>query len=59
MPEGGRELQARAPTPARSSEEITRHSTVICEQRAPGTHMEMQKKMDFFQQVLGAPEKKK
>eukprot|EP00438_Fugacium_kawagutii_P012592 Skav201293 [mRNA] locus=scaffold37:130223:130760:+ [translate_table: standard] len=39
-------------------EEITRHVMVICDQRPPGAHKEAQKKMDFYEQVVGSDKKK-
>eukprot|EP00435_Cladocopium_sp_Y103_P057325 s83_g19.t1 len=39
-------------------EEITRHAMIICDQRPPGGHKEAQKKMDFYEQVVGSDKKK-
>eukprot|EP00434_Breviolum_minutum_P043905 symbB.v1.2.039157.t1/scaffold6377.1/size18626/2 len=40
-------------------EEITRHAMIICDQRPPGAHKEAQKKMDFYEQVIGSDKKNK
>eukprot|EP00441_Pelagodinium_beii_P035629 CAMPEP_0197644656 /NCGR_PEP_ID=MMETSP1338-20131121/17563_1 /TAXON_ID=43686 ORGANISM="Pelagodinium beii, Strain RCC1491" /NCGR_SAMPLE_ID=MMETSP1338 /ASSEMBLY_ACC=CAM_ASM_000754 /LENGTH=51 /DNA_ID=CAMNT_0043218093 /DNA_START=94 /DNA_END=249 /DNA_ORIENTATION=+ len=39
-------------------EEYTRHTLVIADQRTPGAYNEAQKKMDWYQQLLGGDKKK-